>query len=346
MAHLVGFALAKYDLISPDDEVFAKFQEQQYLAIYRCEGMEYEIARMRELLESNGIDFVFLKGAVIRGLYPEGWMRTSSDIDILVRTESIQEADDLLVEKLGYRRYTEGTHDRTFFSEGGVHVELHFSLLEGDKANRAADVLKEAWSHAIKTEGTKHEYRLSDGLFYFYHIAHLAKHMEYAGAGMRPFVDLWLINKNMQDCPNDAGELLRRGGLERFSSLCDELSAYWMQGSKLSDDAKKLELFVINCGIYGSEENRIAIDRKKRGGTVGYIWRRLFMPYDVLKRLHPALRKHKWLMPFFQIARWFKLITGEKTRQAVNEIKTSVSTKKEDVDEIQAFLKQIGLNKK
>ena len=346
MAHLVGFALEKHGLISPEDAVFAKFQEQQYLAIYRCEGMEYEIASMCETLESHGIDFILLKGAVIRGLYPEGWMRTSSDIDILVRSESIDNADDLLVERLGYKRYTEGTHDRTFFSEGGVHVELHFSLVEDDRANNAAEVLRDVWSYAIRTGNGEHEYRLPDELFYFYHIAHLAKHMAYAGSGIRPFLDLWLINKNMP-APSDKKEkLLRRGKLDRFASLCDDLSTYWMEGKRATADVEELELFVINCGIYGSEENRIAIERKKRGGTFGYVWRRLFMPYDVLKKRHPALRKHKWLMPFFQIARWFRLITGEKTKQAINEIKTSAATSQEDADDIHRFLTKIGLKEK
>lgn len=344
MAHLVGFALEKHGLISPEDETFAKFQKQQYLAIYRCEGMEYEVARMREAFEGNGIDFVFLKGAVIRGLYPEGWMRTSSDIDVLVRRESLEKADKVFTERLGYKRATEGAHDRSFFSEGGVHIELHFSLVEDNRANRASHVLKDVWSYASKHDPAKYEHRLSDGMFCFYHIAHLAKHMENSGLGMRFFVDLWLINRHMNS--HEAAELLTQGKLERFAQLCDELSVYWMEGGELSEDAQSLELFVINCGIYGSEENRIAIDRKKNGGTMGYIFRRLFMPYDLLKQSHSSLRKHKWLLPFFQIARWTKLITGKKTRQALKEIKVSSSVKQDDIDEMQAFLARIGLNEK
>ena len=345
MAHLIGFALEKQGLISPEDETFAKFQKQQYLAMYRCEGMEYEIARMRETFEGGGIDFIMLKGSVIRGLYPEGWMRTSSDIDVLVRAESIDEAEKILSENLKYKRVTETAHDRSFYSEGGVHVELHFDLLEKDRANSAAKILNGVWALANK-KNNGHEYVLSDALFYFYHIAHLAKHIENAGSGMRPFVDLWLINKEMQGCVSQKNDFLREGNLDRFASLCDELSMYWMEDVAPSKEAKQLELFVINCGIYGSEENRITIDRKKRGGTVGYVWRRLFMPYDVLKQSHPTLKKHKWLMPFFQVARWFKLITGEKTKQAINEIKTSAITSEEDVQKMQEFLKIIGLNKK
>ncbi len=345
VAHLVGYALEKQGLISPEDELFAKFQKQQYLAIYRCEGMEYEIARMREVLEDGDIDFILLKGAVIRGLYPEGWMRTSSDIDILVRSESIDAAESLLSGKLGYKRVQEGTHDRSLYTDGGVHVELHFSLVEDDRANFSAEVLKDVWNYVDKETGKEHEYRLSDGMFYFYHIAHLAKHVEFAGSGMRPFIDLWLINNKMTIDTIKRNELLQRGQLERFASLCDELSGYWMESKAASEDAKRLELFVLNCGIYGSEENRIAIDRERRGGTLGYIFRRLFLPYSVLKQLYPVIVKHKWLTPFCQVARWFKLVTGEKTRKAINEVKTSASTSRSDVDNMQAFLGDIGLNK-
>ena len=47
MAHLVGYALEQNGLISSDNEYFSKFQEQQYLSMVRCEGMEYELGRIR-----------------------------------------------------------------------------------------------------------------------------------------------------------------------------------------------------------------------------------------------------------------------------------------------------------
>ncbi len=346
MAQLVGFALEKNNLVSPDDEAFVKFQSQQYLAMHRCEGMEYETARMREVFEDEGIDYIFLKGSVIRGFYPEGWMRTSSDIDVLVRSESLDQAEGLFVQGLGYKRVSEGPHDRSFFSEGGIHIELHFSLVEGHRANNAAEVLSGVWSHVTKADPNRHEYLMSNGMFYFYHIAHLAKHIQYAGSGMRPFVDLWLINQNMANAEAEASELLVRGKLVRFAALCKELSDGWMEGAKMSEEAKKFEIFIVNCGIYGSVENRIAISKKQRGGTMGYIFRRLFMPYDSLKQSHPALKKHKWLMPFFQVSRWFKLLTERKAMRAVREIKLSASLSREDVEDMQGFFAEIGLNEK
>ncbi|MBR2447463.1 MAG: nucleotidyltransferase family protein, partial [Clostridia bacterium] len=318
MAHLIGYALENHGLISPEDEDFAKFQKQQYLAMYRCEGMEYEIARMRDALENEKIDFVLLKGAVIRELYPEGWMRTSSDIDILVHPEDLDRAEALLIGKLDYKKGIEGDHDRSFHSEGGVHVELHFTLIDDERANLARDVLVEAWEHATVADGKKHEHVFSEELFYFYHIAHLAKHVEYAGSGIRPFIDLWLINRNEAKNPVSRQEMLKRCSLDDFARLCDELADYWMgETDSLTDKGKRFELFILNCGLYGSEENRIAITRKNGQSTFGYVFSRIFMPYSSLKQIYPIIIKHKWLTPFCQMARWFKLVTGEKTRKAV-----------------------------
>lgn len=344
MAHIVGYALQKHGLVSPEEPVFAGFQKQQYLSMYRCEGMQYEIARMRELFESEKIDFIFLKGSVIRELYPEGWMRTSSDIDVLVRSEDLDRAEAALLEKLSYKKGVVGDHDRSLHSEGGVHVELHFTLIEDERANLAREVLAEAWDHAKAIDEGKHEHQLSEAMFYFYHIAHMAKHVEYAGTGMRPFVDLWLINKNEEINVEARKELLSRCSLEGFAHLCDELAEYWMEGGRsLSDTGKRFEVFILNCGIYGSEENRIAVSKNDGKGTVGYIFQRLFMPYSSLKKAYPILVKHKWLTPFCQMARWFKLITGEKTKKAIEEIRISSTTSEADVNNLQAFLGEIGL---
>lgn len=346
MSHLVGFALEKHGLISPEDEIFAKFQKQQYLAMYRCEGMEYEIARIRDFFENEKIGFIMLKGAVIRELYPEGWMRTSSDIDVLVHREDLDRAEELLLNKLEYKKGIEGTHDRSFHSEGGVHVELHFTLIEDERANLAQDVLKDAWDHATVADGKKYEHVFSDEMFYFYHIAHIAKHIEHAGSGIRPFIDLWLINKKEKN-PAARQKLLKRCSLDDFARICDELADYWMgETESLSELCKRFEVFILNCGIYGSEENRIAISRKNGKSTLRYVFFRIFMPYSSLKQVYPIIKKHKWLIPFCQMARWFKLLTGEKTRQAVNELRVSSNTSKKDIDELQLFLRDIGLNKK
>ena len=73
LAHLVGDALIKNDLIE-DGEIKAKFQKQMMLAVYRYEKINYELGRLRKVLNEAKIPFIPLKGSVLRKYYPEPWM--------------------------------------------------------------------------------------------------------------------------------------------------------------------------------------------------------------------------------------------------------------------------------
>jgi hypothetical protein len=272
-------------------------------------------------------------------------MRTSSDIDILVRADDHARAEALLLRELAYTKGVEGDHDHSLHSDGGVHVELHFALIDDDRANYAKETLEKAWEYAAPADGKEHEYELNDEMFYFYHISHFAKHVEYAGSGIRPFIDLWLINKNTQIDTESRRALLDSCSLEKFASLCDELSEYWMCGSNtLSETGKRFEEFVLNCGIYGSEKNRIAMRQKGGKSRLKYIWSRLFYPYSELKNIYPILQKHKWLTPFYQMKRWLKLITGEKTVKVIKEIGTLNNVTDEDISVIGEFMCELGLD--
>ena len=43
--------------------------------------------------------FIPLKGSVVRDLYPERWMRTSADIDLLIREDQEKTCEELLIDK-------------------------------------------------------------------------------------------------------------------------------------------------------------------------------------------------------------------------------------------------------
>ena len=194
LAHLVGHALFE-EGISDGSKAQAAFEKQQMLAIFRYEGFAYEIEQVETALEEAGIAFVLLKGSVLRKLYPEPWMRTSCDVDVLVHSEDHAAAEACLVETLGYRREGEGDHDVTLVSEGGVHVELHFALVEERRARGAYAILSRVWDYAAPREGCRFNCVLADEFFYFYHMAHMAKHFAGGGCGVRSFLDLWFLEQ-------------------------------------------------------------------------------------------------------------------------------------------------------
>lgn len=51
-----------------------------------------------------GISYMPLKGSLIRDWYPEPWMHTCTDMEILVKKEDIECATAILCEKFSYRQ--------------------------------------------------------------------------------------------------------------------------------------------------------------------------------------------------------------------------------------------------
>lgn len=57
-------------------------------------------------------------------------MRVSGDIDILVRADELERAEQVLVEKLEYRVTNKEAHHNHVMAPSGFHVDLHFTLTE------------------------------------------------------------------------------------------------------------------------------------------------------------------------------------------------------------------------
>ena len=169
LAHLVGYALIKNDLIK-NDEIKAKFQNQMLLAFYRYEKINFELGRLRRTLDEAQVPFVPLKGAVLQQYYPEPWMRTSCDIDVLVHEEDLQWAVFYLTDNHGYSYTSQSSHDVSIFSQNGNHIELHYDILGDNTIDSSETVLKKIWDVAVRSDNGKYQHELPDEMFYFYHI--------------------------------------------------------------------------------------------------------------------------------------------------------------------------------
>ncbi len=343
LAHIVASALSANKLICGTTEVSTRFDKQLMTALYRYEQTKFAYEELCEALESEGIDFIPLKGSVIRDYYPQGWMRTSCDIDVLVHKEDVERASRMLVEKLSYTDEHLGSHDVSFFTSGGVHIELHYDLLEDDRANNSKDILASAWDYAQKKNGFEHTFELSDDMFYFYHIAHIAKHLEIGGCGVRPFLDLWLLLHKVEYDAKKREELLLKGNLLDFSRVCEKLCEVWFGDAEHEELTLRFEAFILNGGSYGTRENRVAALRTKRGGKFKYAMSRIFLSYDVIKYQYPILFKHKWLLPVANVRRWCRLLFCGGAKRSMHEFKMNSEFSQEQVNDTADLFKKLGL---
>ena len=338
LGHLISYALEK-NSISADNSENGIFK-----AVLRYKQLSHEYEVLCEALEGAGIDFIPLKGSVIRKYYPERWMRTSCDIDILVHDEDTERAVKLLTHEHEYTYHGKGSHDISLFSAGGIHVELHYNLVEDGIANESSSVLSSVWYCTTLRQGFGHCYDMNDEMFYFYHIAHMAKHFENGGCGIRPFIDLWILD-NIKDADISARDnLLERGGLLRFANAARKLSRIWFKDEKKDNVSLKMENYILYGGVYGNNENRVTVQQQKKGGKLKYAMSRIFIPYDEIKFHYPVLQKHKWLTPFMEVRRWFKLIFCGGMKRSVNELKYNSSISSDKADDMQKLLSDIGLS--
>lgn len=341
LAHLLSFGLelnALPPLTSPQENPV-------FQAIYRHGLLAFALDSLSTVLEAAEIPFIPLKGSVIRPLYPQPWMRIGSDVDVLVREEHLEAAISHLKNDLNYTEYCRGNHDVSLFSPEGVHIELHYTLIEDSESPCAASILGKVWDVAVPCVEGGQQHRLPDEYLYFYHVAHMTKHFDNGGCGIRPFMDMWLLDRQVSDS-SQRDALLERGGLLKFADAARRLSRVWFDGEEHDRLSQRLEHYILRGGVYGTYKNRIVIQLHRQGGRVRYALRKIFLPYDQLKFHYPILQKHKWLTPAMEVRRWCKLIFCGHIRSSLHELKFVGSISNRRAHDIEDFRRQLGLVEK
>jgi hypothetical protein len=345
MAHLVSYALWRMGWLDTASEAGAKFQKAQMVSVFRYEHQRTELERIACALEAAGIDFIPLKGSELRARYPEPWMRTSADIDVLVPQPRLADAERVL-QSLDYHRDHDGAHDVSYSAPSGVHVELHFELTEKDSVlgEAAKTLLGEVWSHATPTQGHVHRHTMSDAMFYFYHVAHMAKHFYGGGCGVRSFVDLWLLSCEGEETKKTRAALISQGKLTAFEEVAVKLARAWFStGEMLEGTARDMASFVIRGGTFGVAENRTAVQQGKGIGRVRYALQSVFMPYEKLCTYYASLKGRKYLTFFYQIRRILRLLREGKLRGGVREIRAAGRTGEDKIESTRDLLDRLGL---
>lgn len=342
LAHLAGTALGKLGLLGTDP-VSRQFQKQAVSAVYRHARMEQEMKKICETLSQAGIRHIPLKGAVLRQSYPEAWMRTSCDIDILITEDTMDAAVAALERALDYTKEGGDAHEVSLFSANGVHLELHFDLIEEGQGSGSAAVLQRVWQDASPIQPGSMTMAMSDELFYFYHIAHMAKHFLLGGCGIRPILDIWVLNHRVSHDRQKRHALLEQGGLLTFAQTAERLSQVWFEGEQPDDLTRKTGDYLLRGGLYGDSKTIVSLRHAGGQGRFGYILSRIFLPMEQLQAEYPVLLKKKWLYPFCQVSRWFRLLFGGMAGQWLRRLWINSADPGENTGDNARLLKELDL---
>ena len=341
LTHLIADALFKNKLLDKQSAAGKAFFKQLQTAVFRYEQINYEFKSICETLNEKKIPHMPLKGSVIRALYPEPWMRTSCDIDIYVQESELDAAASAIVEKLGYRNDGKNSHDMQMFAPNGVHLELHYDLIEDSRYPKLAKGLLEIWKNAVPVREGGYTYKMTNEDFYFYHIAHTAKHFKGGGCGIRPFIDLWYLEKSLPYDREKTEKLLMECELFKFAEVAKKLVGVWFGTEEHDELSKETAAFVLTGGVYGVLENRVAVQTSK--GRFSYFLYRVFPPYRELKNQYLILRKYPILYPFCIVRRWFNLLFVKgRAKNSLHE--WTMAMKKTEENRVENLLKNLNLN--
>lgn len=338
LAHMPGQVLASLGL--PQSEALQKLKSATFAAVQRYVQLDYELNRICNVFQKAQIPFIPLKGAVIRKFYPEPWMRTSCDIDILIHEEDLERAVDALVQDLSYTTdHKKKYHDMWLFSPTGIHLELHFSILE--TMENIDRLLRRVWEFAVPEKGFC--YKLGSDFLAFHLMAHMSYHFTGGGSGIRSALDIFLLRRQ-----NAYDETVLRGylaqcGIEKFYDAVLDLIAAWFEGDTPTPLTEKMSQFVLAGGTYGTKKQNIMIKQQRKGGKVKYLLNRVFMPYAELKFRYRVLEKWPILYPVMLVRRWIELLFGGRLKKSVQEAQIALHSQKDQAEDLDDFLRQIGL---
>ncbi len=343
LTHLVAYGLWKCGLLDEQTEIGRKYSHSMLKANVRQEKLNYEYGRICKLLESNEIKFIPLKGAVLRNLYPETWMRLSCDIDILIHPNDLNTAVDLINRGLNYSIGKRGEYDMSLFSENGVHLELHFGIME--KMFKGSSEFERIWSSATPISEGSMQMAMSDDVFYYHHILHMAKHFEANGCGIRFFLDTWMFNNSKEvKLKGEYKKMLSDIGLLKFEEASRKLSNVWFSNEEHNRLTKNMQGFIVKSGIYGTSDNYFAFMQIRHGGKTQYAKSRILLPYEKMLEIYPVLSKHKWLLPFYQIRRWTAILIKGRLKSSVKELKDNSEISEEYVKKVKSLFDSLGIN--
>lgn len=353
IAPIVGDALNKcgafehlpVDIEESEREAIAKiktkFDEQIFTAVYRYENINNELKEIRRVLSEAKIPFIPLKGSVIRKYYLEPWQRTSCDIDVLVKEKDADKASKVLAERLQYKINEKGQHDISLFSLSNIHVELHFKLM--DIEFKQVSALRDIWSGGEIAPVSGYEYCMSNELFLLYHIYHMAKHFVHGGCGIKPFIDLWVIQNKIDYDEEKAEKILKESDLLLFYNHAMELMSVWFEGKPHNSVTQEMEDYILQGGVYGTLEQQLAMSQNKKGGKFRHLLSKIFLSYEQMKVYYPSVKKCPILFPFYQVRRWFRILFCGGRKAAMNEIKANQNLSEEKKQAAKNLIDELGL---
>lgn len=310
------------------------------------------ISHLLSEFENNGIDYMPVKGSILKMVYPKPELRPMGDADILIKKEQYSKIKPIL-ENLGYEYGTEGLCEIIWKKKGQLYLELHKTLVPKNVEDYYVH-FGTGWGSAVKIEGYEHRFELSPEDHYLFVFTHFARHYRAAGIGIKHFVDIWMYNKIYGNMDYEyINKRLEEIGLKEFHKNVLETLDVWFENKKNTEMSDFITSIIFSSGAFGLQSKAIlseAVKRKGKNENINsakhskLLWL-VFLPYKLMCLKYSILKKAPILLPIFWLIRAVNalFLKMNKVKKYWGNIQTLDN---KEVDEYKQALNFVGLDYK
>lgn len=268
-----------------------------------------EIERITKEFEKESVEYMLLKGTILKAIYPKPEMRTMGDADILIKQDQYSKIQTIM-ERLQYTFKYESNHELVWVKPT-LFLELHKRIMT--TYNKVFyEYFDSGWKLAHRVSGSC-AYEMSVEDFYIFTFVHFTKHYRISGIGIKHVIDLWVYSNthpemNWEYVENE----LNKMHLLEFHANIKQTIAVWFENAAENDITELITNVVFNSGQYGTAEMTI-INRALRDGEnsalkakVNSLLGNIFPAYEFMSSKYPILKKVPILLPVMWI---FRVIT-------------------------------------
>lgn len=308
------------------------------------QNQQFALERLFAAFDEAGVDYMPLKGTLLKAMYPKAEMRSMGDADVLIRVDQYDRIKPLMP-PLGFAEGVESDHELIWQSPA-LFLELHKRLIPSYNKDYFA-YYGDGWQLAKVKDGCRYGMTAEDQLIYLF--THFAKHYRDGGIGIKHMTDLWVYRRHHPDLDEAyiRRELTTLQLYTFYTHICRTLSV-WFEGAEGDEHTALITDFVFDSGTFGSHENHLLSDGAKLDGDGNTAKRRkairlVFLPYANMCMKYPWLKRVPVLLPVMWVWRVVTslLFRGDKVRQNKEDLNRM---KAEDVRNYRDALHFVGLD--
>ncbi len=286
--HLIGFVYrGMFGREDVPKEAVARIESGYFSAVGEQTRQEHYATLLFAALRENEIRYMPMTGYVIRRVYPQMSWRNSSDLDVMVDADKLDDVGRIL-DGFGFtsiRGKRRGKHATYVLDR--VVVRVHHPKTE------------DLWDTLVTDDGM--EYRYSDEDFYIRILKIIKKRLIEGTCGIRLILDLHVYRKAKPEMDMTyIKRCVKKKGFVRFEESLLQLADVWFGDGVMTDDMMLLGSYIAASGTLADD-----LDEER-----AHALRKVFPRYNTMKRRYPVLGRAKILLPACWVARWFSLLFG------------------------------------